>query len=174
MIRKGTDENYNKKCIDYMTGIVKYYIDPVVKQQTEKNRQLMGEQFLSNTYILPTPFEVADYYGIKCELIEMEGDIPSYLNKETKTIYISNKYNGDGYKMKQLCAHELGHYFLHDSPRSAMNDDILNKYLPEEMMKEYEANVFSIILMPQLMSGMPWKTYSQEKLNRVLYQKIMM
>ena len=172
MIREGTDENYNKKCIDYMTKIVKYYIDPVVKQQTEKNRQLMGDLFLPNTYVLPTPFEVADYYGIKHEVIEMDGDIPSYLNKETNTIYISQEYSGNSYKMKQLCAHELGHYFLHASKRSAMNNDILNRYLPEERIKEYEANVFSIILMPQLMSGMPWKTYSQKKLNRLLYQKI--
>lgn len=123
---------------------------------------------------IPTPFEIADFYGIECRFAGMEEDIPSYLSAEEKIIYISKKYLYADYEARILCAHELGHYFLHDrSQKYAMNDDILNLYLSEETQKEYQANVFSVLLMPQIMAGKSWNQLSPVRLNREIYQKVM-
>lgn len=122
---------------------------------------------------MPNPFEIADYYKIGYKFAEWKGEMPSYLSRGTGIIYISSLYSKESYKARILCAHELGHYFLHDaSQQYAMNNDCLNEYLPEEVQKEYEANVFSILLMPQIMAGKAWDSFSPKRLNREIYQKI--
>lgn len=123
---------------------------------------------------MPTPFEIADSYGIKYEFIKMDGDIPAYLSETPApgVIYISDKYSKESMEGRFLLSHELGHYFLHDCKSYAMNNDILNEYLPEETMKEYEANVFSLLLMPQFMGGYEWEKHSPKILNRKIYKRV--
>lgn len=121
---------------------------------------------------LPNPFEIANFYGIEYKFIELEGDMPSYLRQEgTGVICISKRYPPSSYEARILCAHELGHYFLHGSQERAMNNDILNEYLPKEIEKEYEASVFAVLLMPQIMAGEPWESYSPKKLIKKVYEK---
>lgn len=120
---------------------------------------------------MPTPFEIAKFYGISYSFKEIEGNMPSYISDEPPCIYISDVYNEQSYEAKILCAHELGHYFLHDGQASAMNNDSLNLYISEENIKEYEANIFSVFLMPQIMRDESWKSFSINKLNRLVYEK---
>lgn len=120
---------------------------------------------------LPSPFEIADYYGISYQFEKMGGNMPSYLTRNPDVIHISDLYNEYNYEARVLCAHELGHYFLHEDQQSAMNNDCLNLYIPEENEKEYEANIFAILIMPQIMGGEAWENFSVSKLNRMVYEK---
>ena len=120
---------------------------------------------------MPSPFEIAKYYGVSYQFENIEGDMPSYLTRNPDIIHISNIYQEDNYEARIICAHELGHYFLHDDQQSAMNNDCLNLYIPEENEKEYEANVFAILVMPQIMGGEPWINFSINKLNKRMYEK---
>lgn len=124
-----------------------------------------------NIEYIPTPFEIAKYYGIGYVFENIDGDMPSFLTYDPTIIHITDRYTENNYKARILCAHELGHYFLHEDQISAMNNDSLNLFLPEENLKEYQANVFSIFLMPQIMGGQPWETFSINKLNRIVYEK---
>lgn len=124
--------------------------------------------------ILPSPLTVAKYFGLRIEYREMPEEIPSYLKREKLTIYISNWYIKDRYVTSKLVAHELGHFFIDDSLISAMNNDSLNDFLPAEVIKEYDANVFAILLMPQILGKKQknWKDYSPELLNRIIYHEL--
>lgn len=144
---------------------------PVAEYYAKKHKELKILEGLEGVEYMPTPFEVADFYKINYEFVELKGDMPSYLKRDLKTIYISNVYRQDSYQARLLCAHELGHYFMQDVESAAMNDDILNAYLEEENIREYEANVFTILLMPQLMGGQEWEKYSPKILNRKIYRK---
>lgn len=124
------------------------------------------EHGLGDLKYLPTVFEIARYYGIRYEFEEIKGSEPSYLVRENMIVYISEKYRSDKYAVKQLLAHELGHFFLHNRPISEMN------LFPHRRMEEYEANVFSIFLMPQIANGRKWEDFSPRKLNREIYYKI--
>lgn len=124
-----------------------------------------------NIEYMPTPFEIAKYHKIDCVFEKIEGDMPSYLSRNPDVIHITNKYTSENYEARILCAHELGHYFLHENHEYAMNNDSLNLFLPEENLAEYEANVFSILLMPQIMGAQPWEEFSINKLNRIVYEK---
>lgn len=159
--------NKQEECIHNVAQVVKRYTSPVIERFSE---DFGGEKI----YIQPTPFQIAEYYGIEYQYIKLNGDIPSYLNKDKKMIYISDVFKDDSYASRQLCAHELGHYFLHDSQFLAMNNDLLNEFLDEETIKEYEANVFSILLMPQIMGAdyKDWHNFSPRKLNRILYDRV--
>lgn len=163
-----------KKRILWVEQTAKRYRELVAERQKENLCCEMGADCFKDTFILPTPFEIADFYGIKYTFRKMDGEIPAYMNVKEKTIYISDKYVNDGYRAKQLCAHELGHYFLHMDVDSgfAMNNDELNEYLPEEELLEYDANLFSIMLMPQLMGKNNWENYSPSELNKMLYEKV--
>lgn len=135
-------------------------------------REIKKLDFFIEIEYIPTPFEIADYYGIKYIFEEIDGHMPSYISDVPYCIHISNIYSKQNYEAKILCAHELGHYFLHEGQVSAMNNDSLNLYLLEENIKEYEANVFSIFLMPQIMKGDTWENFSINKLNRLIYEKV--
>lgn len=115
---------------------------------------------------LPNPFEIADYFKIKYKFIKIEDGKLSFLSEGIGTIYISDKYIKDSYKSKILCAHELGHYFRHGSHSK-------HYFRSGYLIEEYEANVFAILLMPQIMAGQPWETYNLNQLNQVVYNKIL-
>lgn len=164
----------NKKCIAKIGRKVGKIKDKVAKECAKLHEELKMLEGLKGMKYLPTPFEIADAYGIKYQFIEMDGEVPAYLSATPGPgiIYISNKYSTESIEAKFLCAHELGHYFLHGYKSYAMNNDILNEYLPEETMIEYEANVFSLLLMPQFMGGCEWEKYSPKMLNRKVYNKV--
>lgn len=167
----------NNKYITRIARVVKKIKDQVAgdcAKLHEELKELKTVECLKGAKYLPTPFEIADFYGIKYDFIEMDGDIPAYISETPAPgiIFISNKYSKESKEARFLCAHELGHFFLHDYKSYAMNDDILNEYLPEEILKEYEANVFSLLLMPQFMGGYEWEKYSPKILNRKVYKKV--
>lgn len=115
---------------------------------------------------LPSPYEIARFYGIKYKFVDLEGDVPSYINKHNFTIYISNRYRNNDYVARHLCAHELGHFFLHEKFVAEMNNSTDNE------IEEYEANVFAILLMPQIMGGKKWESMEPKVLNTEVYEKI--
>lgn len=170
-------KNHNINYVEYITQIapkVKQIIDVVGEECYEKEKWLLilEEKNIKINNILPTPIQIARYYGIRIEYKEIDGDMPSYFKREKLTIYVSNKYKNNSYTTSKLVAHELGHFFMDDCELSAMNDDILNEYLPEETMKEYKANIFAILLMPQIMGGNSWEKLSPRLLNRKVFNKI--
>ncbi len=134
-------------------------------------REIKKIDFFTEIEYIPTPFEIAKYYGINYIFEKIDEYMPSYISDVPYCIHISDMYSEQSYEAKILCAHELGHYFLHEGQVSAMNNDSLNLYLSEENIKEYEANVFSIFLMPQIMKGNNWENFSVNKLNRLIYEK---
>lgn len=165
----------NHKYINAIAQKIEKIRRPVSNQCARDYSRLKVFDCLKGAEILPDPFEIADYYQIEYRFISLKNEMPSYLKyskKDLGTIYISNKYHKDSYEAKILCAHELGHYFLHDVQNAAMNNDSLNDYLPNEIIKEYEANVFAILLMPQIMGSLPWQEYSPKYLNKLVYEKI--
>lgn len=165
----------NKKLIKWITRKVAQIRKPVANEYATARGELKLLDGFQKVEYMPSPFEIADYYGIDYKFVSLEGSMPSYLSytdNKIVTIYISDRYRKESYMAKLLCAHELGHYFLHDIQDAAMNNDILNYYLPDEIKKEYEANVFAIILMPQIMGGHPWEKDSPRILNRKVYKKV--
>lgn len=167
--------NNNKryqKCIDGIKQLAARIIDDVGNAYIGKHAELLLVERRIARY-LPDSFEIAEYFNINVIYKRIEGEMPSYFNRETSTIFISDKYVNDNYKSKGFVAHELGHFLLDDSTLSAMNNDSMNDYLPVETMKEYKANIFAIILMPQIMGKESWLDYSPRKLNRMVYNKLL-
>lgn len=113
-----------------------------------------------------SPYQIAKLFGLKIIFSDLEGDVPSFFSRTNLTIYISQVYIGDDYAIRQLCAHELGHFFLHKKLIAEMNN------FASKEIEEYEANVFSILLMPQIMKGEKWQNMKPKILNDMMYKKI--
>lgn len=139
--------------------------DYYIKMDKEELR-ILEKHGLKGVEYMPTPFDIAKFYGIRYEYTKIEGNEPSYLIREDMKIYISEKYLEDSYATRHLLAHELGHFFLHDKKVSEMN------LFPHRTQEEYEANVFSIFLMPQIVEGEQWENLSPKKLNKKVYNKV--
>ena len=103
---------------------------------------------LKRTYNTDDPFKIADLFGIrvimnsgyqsrnfKAQAIKFKGYAPY--------IVINEKYTKSSKKV--LCAHELGHIFLHD--------ETLNNFANVggrlNMEAEYEANLFTLALLEE-------------------------
>lgn len=163
----------NQEHIEKIKEIVAHVVSEVGNfiMKSSKELEIVGESAdLPIKKVIPNAFQIAEYYGIKIVRKDLKGEISAYFNRELSTIFVSNIY--DSYEEQFVVAHELGHFFADDSPLSALNDDVLNRSLPSEMIKEYEANVFAILLMPQIMRGKPWRDYSPGLLNRRVYLKL--
>lgn len=170
-------QKYNSEsteCIAQIAPLVNKIINVVGEQYVEEEKWLsiLEEKNLNVTNVLPTPLQIAKYYGIRIEYKKIEGEIPSYFKRERLTIFVSSEYKNKTYATSKLVAHELGHFFMDNSELSAMNNDVLNEYLPEEEMKEYRANVFAILLMPQIMGGKSWENLSPKLLNRKVFKNL--
>ena len=161
-----------KRCIDEIERIAAHIIEEVGNAYIGRHTELLLLEGKIGKY-LPDSFEIAEYLKINIVYKKIEGEMPSYFNRELSTIFISDRYINDGYKSKGFVAHELGHFLLDDNTLSAMNNDILNEYLPCETMKEYKANVFAVILMPQIMGKESWADCSPRILNRRVYNKLL-
>lgn len=133
----------------------------------DKHRELDNkEKFSEYVEVIPSPFQIAKYIGLRWEFKELEQGVPSYLDREKLIIYISNKYSEGSYIARHLCAHEIGHFLLHKRLVAEMNK------FPSKVIEEYEANVFSIFLMPQIMGGYNWESFTPKELNAMLYDKV--
>ncbi len=100
---------------------------------------------LKNTYQTNDPYEIAEIYGISihertecikgftAQAIKFKGYVP----------YILINGNYPERSRRVMCAHELGHIFLHD--------DTLNNFANPggriNMEAEYEANLFALALL---------------------------
>lgn len=149
----------NDKRIDKIAKRVVKIKKDFARSQTKRNSDF-------SVMILPSPYEIAEFYGITCRFDNLEKDVPSYIDQKNFTIYISNRYRNDDYAARHLCAHELGHFFLHKRPIAEMNN------FRSKEIEEYEANVFSILLMPQIMGGHKWENMEPRVLNDMIYKKI--
>lgn len=92
------------------------------------------------------PFEIADDIGIRVEYIK---DVDSFSGmiltiKGVVVILINSDLSEK--RQAEVCAHELGHYFLH---RDEMDQGIVEGYEIFDMLdtKEYEANLFAAHLL---------------------------
>lgn len=129
-----------------------------------------------NKYI-PTPFDIAKYYGIRIKYKKMRGNILSYFKRECLIIYISDIFKDKKYLAGQLVAHELGHFFSDCDELSAMNIDSFNEVFPGEVTKEYKANLYALYFEPRMLADYTLKDYSVDEINELelnefIYNKI--
>lgn len=78
----------------------------------------------------------------------------------------------NSYTARILCAHELGHIFLHDGVAAMEYNRYVDLKITDETIREYEANIFAVMLMPQIAAGNNVLNYRPEKLNRFINDKI--
>lgn len=101
---------------------------------------------LKKTLKTKDPFEIAKIYGIKVLLWDttIEGFKAQILKMGScpTLITINRKY--DEIAQKVLCAHELGHAFLHED---VVNHFDVNDQRAHTMDVEYEANLFAVALL---------------------------
>lgn len=169
-MRRG-NKNENEKYINSIAPVISRIIDEV-RKGTSKKESWIAALEECGLKILPNSLEIAEYYGIKIEYKKIKGNIPSFFNRGKKTITISDEYINDRYIVLKIVAHELGHFFFDEGELAALNDDDLNRYLEDEIIKEYKANIFAILLMKQIMGNKPWINYSPKLLNSRAYQNI--
>lgn len=99
----------------------------------KKAKQVLGLSHNKN------PFILADKLHISVRLCPFNEDLPGFI--ADGTIYINN--NLDSYSQKIVCAHELGHYILHENYEFELFDATTNSFA------EFEANIFVLLIMPQ-------------------------
>lgn len=150
--------------------IMKIVSDDYVKSHVDYMR--VGDSIINN--YIPTPFDIAKFWGIRYVYKKMPGNMPSYFKRKKLKIFISDKYKDNRYMTQLIIAHELGHFFADSDELSAMNNDILNICLSTENKKEYMANVYALYFEPRLLIGHHWEEYSYTKLNKEVYNKIFM
>lgn len=95
-------------------------------------------------YIIPLRDKFGWTSDNKQQYNSSDTDSRSFIRPIHASIYLSNKLNF--FTQRIVCAHELGHIFLHKK-------DQLNLFNSSEDLKnmsEYEANLFAIELMPYL------------------------
>ena len=121
------------------------------------------------------PLEILRQLGVEYSFINLQGDLGGFtcINKHpdkdqqyTYHVYINTKF--DSYSQKIIAAHELGHVLLHHT-------DSLNMFEENgsSQIKEYEANLFALELIPQLQPRDERYTYySKEELQRYIGSKL--
>lgn len=96
------------------------------------------------------PFYLSKILGIEVKTEFLEENVPGFILDDV--IYISNKI--DSYSKKIVCAHELGHYILHDNV-----DSFKLFYAGKESIIEFEANLFVKEIMPQVFARAKWNNF---------------
>lgn len=89
------------------------------------------------------PFEIARKLGIKLSFCEFDNDLKGFISDGI--IYINKKL--DLYSQKIICSHEIGHFVLHNFEKDG---EFFDPDSSEFM--EFEANLFVLMLMPQVFS----------------------
>lgn len=114
------------------------------------------------------PFYIARNIGIGYTFLDFDGELSAFSErrnaKDKGQIYINKKYGA--YARKILCAHELGHLCLHGENGDTFFDSDIE---PE---KEYEANYFAAILMPQIIINKDILKFSIKTFNDYMVYKV--
>lgn len=123
---------------------------------------------LADNYTNRNPFHIANCHGIEYHFVDFNKD-PAALSvrqhpKDAGTIYIDQSFGS--YSRKILCAHELGHLLFHRKDDNNLFDKSFNP------IKEYEANYFTVLLLPQLMIHTDLSKLSITELNDYVYQAV--
>lgn len=135
------------------------------KKQYSQVKNILGEIYkYCGTY---DPFLIAKRFNIKISVITLKGlsGISDISRSGQATIYLSSTLNS--YAKKIVCAHELGHIFLH-------KDTELNLFTVDgnkSSLSEYEANIFAMELMPHT-KPINYFNYSREELQSYMEKKI--
>jgi Zn-dependent peptidase ImmA (M78 family) len=102
---------------------------------------------LKRTYHTCDPFKLAEIFGIRVE--EQKSCTRWFKAQAVKfrgyAPYIVINGNYDERSRRVLCAHELGHIFLHDDTLN----NFANPYSKINMQAEYEANLFTVALLEE-------------------------
>lgn len=118
------------------------------------------------------PFEIFQKLSIECSLLYLHGDLGGFTNirtingKRVFHVYINSKYSL--YSQKIIAGHELGHVLLHYKEELNMFEET-----SIGSIKEYEANIFALELMPQLKPhDKSYALYSIEELQDHICNKL--
>lgn len=139
--------------------------DPKVQQEIKSVVSLLLKKFHNRD-----PFHIAHSLGIEISFLDFNDDIAAFSERKNTCdkgrIYINKNFGS--YTQKVLCAHELGHLIFHDVCENTFFDSDI------EPLKEYEANYFTAILMPQIVINekvldFPVETFNEYITHRVLY-----
>lgn len=117
------------------------------------------------------PFTALKNLDIEYSLINLEGDLPGFLNsyythngQYSPHVYINKRYGS--YAQKIIAAHELGHVILHQEDALNMLDgDARNS------LKEYEANIFAMEFIPWIKPE-NYLTLSPDELQEYIFSKL--
>lgn len=116
------------------------------------------------------PFFIANSLGITCRFVDFNPELPAVSSRLSETdkgtIYINNNFTSS-YAKKILCAHELGHLCLHK------NDDLNLFDCKTSPIKEYEANYFAVLLLPQIIVNTDISKMSVETFNDYMSNKVL-
>lgn len=138
--------------------------DPTVQKEIKHIVSMLLKKFHNRD-----PFHIARSLGIEISFLDFNDDILAF--SERKDIYDRGRIyinkNLGSYTQKVLCAHELGHLVFHDTCESTFFDSDI------EPLKEYEANYFTAILMPQIVINENILDFSVEKFNEYLTHRVL-
>lgn len=102
---------------------------------------------LKRTYRTCDPFKLAEIFGIRVE--EYNSCTKWFKAQAVKfrgyTPYIAINGGYDERSKRVMCAHELGHIFLHDDTLN----NFANPHSRINMEAEYEANLFALALLEE-------------------------
>ncbi len=133
--------------------------DPDVQREIKRIVSILLKKYHNRD-----PFYLARLLGIKVTFLDFNEDIPAFSERRSLSdrgnIYINQNFGS--YSQKILCAHELGHLLLHGVCESTFFDSDI------EPLKEYEANYFTAILLPQIINKKEVLDYSAEDLNEYI------
>lgn len=139
-------------------------IDPKTQQEIKSVVSMLLKKFHSCD-----PFYIAGSLGIEISYLDFNEYILAFSERkdihDRGRIYINN--NLGSYSKKLLCAHELGHLLLHDICESTFFDSDI------EPLKEYEANYFTMMLIPQIFISENISDFSVETFNEYVKQRIL-
>ena len=118
------------------------------------------------------PLELLDKLDVHCKFINLSEDLGGFTdrikladNENIYYVYINSRYKYDDTAKNIIVAHELGHILLHSA-------DYLNLFDTESssMVEEYEADLFSMELMPSIRPvGCNYRQFSPTALRNYLF-----
>lgn len=124
--------------------------------------------YLINTYHNKNPYYLADCLGIKYRFVDFQENLSAFsvrsFPEDNGTIFINQSFGS--YSRKILCAHELGHLRLHRQDADNLFDKCFHP------LKEYEANYFAALLIPQLIRTIDISKLTIDEFNDYITRKV--
>lgn len=137
--------------------------NPKIQEEIEKIVCVLLKKFHNRD-----PFYIARCLGIEITFLDFNEYLPAFSERRNRydrgRIYINKNFGT--YTRKILCAHELGHLLLHDVCESTFFDSDIE---PE---KEYEANYFVALLMPQIILSENALDFPVETFNAYISRRV--